>query len=284
MKTNIKLILLLLTALIVQSCDQKLESADYLNNRTPYLYFTNDSQSLFIKMDEPNQFDIDVRLSGEYSKEITYTISVDPSSVAQEDVDFTLPSKTITIPSGQLFSSFKIECFFDQAIIDGKKLVLNLTSTDNVQIERKSQMELTLIKFCPINADFTGSYHISFVSGGVDAANFLPVFGTNIDVDLTMGSNDTERIFNVKFYPDFGFANPVVPISFSLVCGDVIMNGNLEPSGIGCGGANIDVAAVESGNSVYNPNDDSSFDLTFLEDFSNGCGDSQVTVYHFEKN
>lgn len=280
MKNTLKYLSLIVFALII-SCVPDKGDTDYLNNRTPYMYFPDDSANFFVKENDANIYEVVVSLSTPQSSSLTYDIAVDPNSEAVEGVDFIITSSSYVVNSGSIVGTFAIQADFDAASTAGKKVNFILSSTEDVQLGVITEFELNLIKLCPINAPFTGMYTITHVGGGIGAAGFAPVFGNGTVVELINGGNDTERLFDVKYYPTFNFANPPAETSISLVCGEVIMNGNNEASGVGCGGS-IAIGPGET-NATYDPDDDTTFDVIFTEDIDNNCGDSAQTTVTFTK-
>lgn len=281
MKNIYKLIGLFLVV-FAASCDQDTGDTDFLNNRTPYLYFGEPAGTLFAEEDQANIYQVQVSVSEPKSQAITYTVAVDPDSEAVEGVDFTLPSTTFTVEPGQIYGYIPVTANFDVASTAGKIATFEISSTADVEIpEEKTSFNLNIVKLCPIEAPFTGTYVITQVSGGIEAAGYAPVFGDAVTVTLTTGANVTERLFDVKFYPDFGFTNPPAEVSFSLVCDEVIVNGNNDASGVGCGGS-IAIGAAETP-STYDTADDTSFYLTLTEDVDENCGPPAQTVVLFTK-
>jgi hypothetical protein len=131
-----------------------------------------------------------------------------------------------------IVSSFDVIGDFDNATIDGKMAIFNLSSTDtSVEVQGQSQFTLNLIKFCPFGpgATFTGSYQLNTVDNGIFDT---PTFRTSI-VTISVGATQTDRVFTVRPYPAFGNF-PAIPFQFSLICGNVIVLGG-QATNVGCG-------------------------------------------------
>ena len=134
--------------------------------------------------------------------------------------------------------------------------------------------DISIVEVCPVVPTFAvGNYTLNNISGGVPAAGFAPSMGNGVTVTLEVGDSSTERLFNVKFYPAFGFANPPVDVSFSLSCEETVFNGIVSPgvSGVCCGSSIPFAGSTNLGS--YSAADDSSITLIFLEDVGGAsCG------------
>jgi hypothetical protein len=84
------------------------------------------------------------------------------------DYDF-VAGQDVTLASGNLLTNIDIVADFENSTVEGKTVVLNLSSNDPSLMvsEAFSQYTITLIQFCPINADFTGSYTLSTTATGI---------------------------------------------------------------------------------------------------------------------
>ena len=143
------------------------------------------------------------------------------------------------------------------------------------------------VDYCPIQADFTGSYTLTFNGGGIDAAGNAPVWGDGTVVEIVQGSSNSERIFTVLCYPSFGFGQPETDYSFELVCGIASLNGEINntATGVACSAAGgISLQSVSS-TGTFDAQDDSTFTLIFNEDVGGvSCGAEGITSYTFTKN
>lgn len=282
MKNIYKLLSLVFVLTVLVSCNRDKIDTN-LNNIDNLVYFQTASGALAVENGGENIYNVIISTSALTKASASYSISVDPSSTAEEGVDFDILTQSYSIENGTIVSNLEIQGYFDPATIEGKQVTFNLDISQDgfLLVEDRSSFTLEITKLCPLNAPFTGMYTISHVSGGVAAAGFAPVFGDGVLVEVVEGSDITERLFSVKFYPSFGFANAPVDVSFNLTCNQVIVNGNLAPSGVGCGGS---IAIGPSDNpSMYDENDDTVISLTFIEDIDNNCGDSAETVVTLTK-
>lgn len=278
MKNIYKLLTLVLTLTIVTSCDRDQGEYPYLDNREVTIGFRGAEGSLLVENGADNMVSAIVGASTVVPSG-SYSVSVDGTSTAVLGVDYDFVSGTDgSFESGNILSSISIVADFANSTIEGKTVVLNLTSNDpSLSVsEGFSQYTINLIQFCPLNADFTGSYTLSTVVPGIfDSVVFL-----NGAVTIVEGSNPTERVITVAPYPEFG-AFPPVDFKFSLVCGNVNV-GDAFATGVGCGGTTEIGPAEEVGS--YDSNDDSSFNVIFTDDINANCGAAYVSEIILTKN
>lgn len=278
MKNIYKLLTLVLTLTIVTSCDRDQGEYPYLDNREVTIGFRGAEGSLLVENGADNMVSAIVGASTVVPSG-SYSVSVDGTSTAVLGVDYDFVSGTDgSFESGNILSSISIVADFANSTIEGKTVVLNLTSNDpSLSVsEGFSQYTINLIQFCPLNADFTGSYTLSTVVPGIfDSVVFL-----NGAVTIVEGSNPTERVITVAPYPEFGAFTPV-DFKFSLVCGNVNV-GDAFATGVGCGGSTEIGPAEEVGS--YDSNDDSSFNVIFTDDINANCGAAYVAEIILTKN
>lgn len=282
MKNYIKLSFFAFLLAGFAACEPDQGDEGYMSDRTPSAFFTGTSGILFIEDGMENVYDVSFGLSTPQNEALTYQIEVDPSSSAVEGVDFTTDLGSGVIPAGMLITSFKVTGNFDTALSapDAKVAVFNLVAVENAEVKYRTKFALTLSKSCPLAAPFTGMYTITQSTPGYPVAGGAPLFANNLLVEVTAVTGEPfTRKFSAKFYPGLGFANPVVPIHFELVCGMVNMIGNKASSGIGCGGS-IEIGPTTDAPSSYDPADDSVIEITLHENSNGQCGDpgQQTTI------
>ncbi|MBC8755796.1 hypothetical protein H2O64_14055 [Kordia sp. YSTF-M3] len=261
------------------SCEET-ESPIYDGSQT-LAYFNGISSTLEVEINNTNTIDISVGASTISSTARTVNVSVDADNTTATSGMYTFPT-TVTIPANEFFGTLTVTGIDDGLTTAGETLSLKIDSVDG-GVGSSQVHTLTIIEICPIAATFaTGMYTLDFVSGGIGAAGFAPALGTGIAVELVPGTASTERTFNVKCYPSFGFANPNVDFSFSLVCGTTVSNGLVSPqvSGVGCGGS---IAFGPSGAGTYNTADDTNMTILFAEDTEEICGSVATTTYTLTK-
>jgi hypothetical protein len=202
---------------------------------------------------------------------------VDPSSTAVEGIDFDITNATFSFASGMIVSSFDVVGDFDNATIDGKTVIFNLSSTDtSVEVQGQSQFALTLIKFCPFGSPFTGSFQLSTIDNGIFDT---PTFTSGV-VTITVGATQTDRQFTVRPYPAFGVFAPMT-FKFSLICGNVIVPGG-QVTNVGCGSTTTLGPRAEVGE--YDANDDSVFTIKLADDEGGAsCGEEAAAIIMLTK-
>ena len=129
---------------------------------------------------------------------------------------------------------------------------------------------------CPLGADFTGMYTIEDVD--LSAVGGATMFGPG-PVELTEEST-FERTFEAVYLPTFGIGNGPVSLTFKLECEKVIF-GPDQNSGLQC--ANGILFSTSDNPSSFDPADDSSFEVTLLEDSSEDCGPATDVTIRFVK-
>jgi hypothetical protein len=278
MKNIYKLLTLALTLTIITSCERDQGDYPYLD-RDITIGFRGANGSLLVENGASNVVSATIGASTLVSSDATFSVSVDDSSTAVLGVDYNfVAGQDGTLASGNLLSNIDIVADFENSTEDGKTVVLNLTSNDPslMVTEAFSQYTITLIKFCPINADFTGSYTLSTTATGIfDSAVFL-----NGAVTIEMGTEPTDRVISVAPYPEFGAFAPI-DFAFSLVCGNVVVPTGLV-TGVGCGGSTTIGPAATNG--TYDSNDDSSFTIVITDDEGGNCGSPYEAAFVLTKN
>tara|TARA_B110000503_G_C7105249_1_gene395622 strand:- start:620 stop:1456 length:837 start_codon:yes stop_codon:yes gene_type:complete len=278
MKNIYKLLTLVLTLTIVTSCDRDQGEYPYLDNREVTIGFKGAEATLLVEDGADNIIAATVGATTVVQSG-SYLVSVDDSSTAVLGVDYDFVSGTVgSFESGNILSSISIVADFENSTIEGKTVVLNLISNDpSLSLaEAFSQYTINLIQFCPLNADFTGSYTLSTTVPGIfDSVVFL-----NGTVTIVEGANPTERVITVAPYPEFG-EFPAVDFKFSLVCDNVNV-GDVFATGVGCGGTTEIGPAEEVGS--YDSDDDSSFNVIFTDDINGNCGAPIISQIVLTKN
>jgi len=275
-----KIAILFIGALFLFTSCEETQSPIYDGSQT-LAYFNGTSSTLEVEINDTNTIDISVGVSTISSSARTVNISVDLDNTTATSGMYTFPT-TVTIPANEFFATLTVTGIDDGLTTAGETLSLQIDSVDG-GVGSSRVHTIRLVEICPVAATFaTGMYTLDFVSGGIGAAGFAPALGTGVTVELVAGTASTERVFNVKCYPSFGFANPPVDFSFSLVCGTTVSNGLIAPqvSGVGCGGS---IAFGPSGAGTYDTADDTNMTLIFAEDTAEICGSVATTTYTLTK-
>ncbi|EDP97986.1 hypothetical protein KAOT1_12252 [Kordia algicida OT-1] len=275
-----KIAILFIGALFMFTSCEETQSPIYDGSQT-LAYFNGTSSTLEVEINDTNTVDISVGVSTTSSTDRTVMVSVDADNTSATSGMYSF-SSTVTIPANEFFGTLTVTGIDDGLTTAGETLSLKIDSVDG-GVGSSQVHTVSLVEICPIAPTFaTGMYNLNFVSGGIGAAGFAPALGTGITVELVGGAASTERTFNVKCYPSFGFANPPVDFSFSLVCGTTVANGLLDGqvSGVGCGGS---IAFGPSTPGTYTVGDDTNMTLIFAEDTEEICGSVAVTSYTLTK-
>ncbi|QHI36530.1 hypothetical protein IMCC3317_18930 [Kordia antarctica] len=276
-----KIAILFIGVLFMFTSCEETQSPIYDGSQT-LAYFNGTSSTLEVEINSTNTIDVSVGVSTTSSSARTVNVSVDADNTTATSGMYSFPT-TVTIPANEFFGTLTVMGMDDGLTTSGETLSLKIDSVDG-GIGSTQIHTLSLVEICPIDATFaTGMYTLDFVSGGIAAAGFAPALGTAINVELVGGTASTERTFNVKCYPSFGFSNPPVDFSFSFVCGTTTSKGLLDGqvSGVGCGGSIAFGPATSLGS--YTVGDDTSITFIFDEDIDEICGSVATTTYTLTK-
>lgn len=261
-----KLYISLLTLFILFSCEvDKGPDPDYVTERNEIVSFDESNSSLFVQEGKDNEYEVVVGLTVPSKKDVNFAVLSTDKSNAVEGVDYDIEGSFL-IPAGDLVASFTIKADFENASLDGKLIQLEIKSDEADVLPNKSTFDLTLLKSCPIEADFTGTYTLSIVQTGIyDTPTFTP--GT---VELVAnGATEFDRSFSAKPYPSFGDFDATT-FSFSIVCGRVLVPAG-QFTGVGCG-SSTELGPSENFSS-FDASDDSSIEITFADDLGGAsCG------------
>ncbi len=262
---------LLVMALAFQACEPT-ESPIYDGSQT-LAYFNGTSATLEVEINSQGTVTVPVGVSTLSSSDRSVSISVDASGTSASAGQYSF-SGTATIPANSYTGSFDVTGIDDGLTTAGVTLALQIDGVDG-GVGSPRGYSITIVEICPISSTYaTGDYTLDTTSGGIAAAGFAPAMGNGVTVTLVPGASSTERRFNVKFYPTFGFANPPVDVAFSLVCEETVFGGIIEPgvSGVGCGGISIPFGP-SANNGSYNTADDTVITLFYAEDVDGfSCG------------
>ena len=165
------LLTILASVFILVSCDKDSDVNIYKAGQD-LTYFTDVSVDRTIVMTEnaPSTYSIKVGSTVSSNVDRTFTISVDPASTAVENVAYTLPSGTVTIPAGEFSADYFVNLDYLGVPNEGASLILNLTG-DNVH-EPKSTFNITISKLCDSFLAGTHDYvNVTLVSGAGGGCN-----------------------------------------------------------------------------------------------------------------
>ena len=244
----------------------------YLDDRTNMLSFSGSSGTLLVEDGGANTFSVAVGAT-QAVQSGSFGISIDASSTAVLGDDYVITGGTddgsgvlvFDFTAGNLIQGIEVVADFESSSPDGKTVVMNLVSLDsNFDVSNASPYTLTLLQYCPLEADFIGDYNLTTTATGIfDSAVFV-----NGTVTISEGATPTDRTFSSPTYPEFG-AFPAMEFNFSLLCGNVQVPTG-QATGVGCGSSTTLGPAANVGS--YDPTDDSSFTIIITDDEGGSCG------------
>ncbi len=125
---------------------------------------------------------------------------------------------------------------------------------------------------CPLeDSQFSGTYTLTYVEGGDSPVGGVPIFGAEgFDVEVSVLSA-TRRSIDVTYLPDLGIGNTAVAFDFEFVC-SIVNPDDGQSSGLACAGGILFGQPRPADLAQFDLNDDSTFDITFLEDQTDDCG------------
>lgn len=182
-------IILLLSVIVFQSCDVDKVDDDFLNDVKTYSEFARTDLTLSVLEGKENSATVAVRVSKAVISS-GLSVSVDEDSEAVEGVDFTL-DQNFNFNGDMIEGYITLTGIFENAELDGKTLILNLTSSDeDVVVQGKTQLNVLLEKQCPIDSvDFGVNYEISVFAFGEEApshtVSLTPVAGAENQWTIT---------------------------------------------------------------------------------------------------
>lgn len=257
--------------LIFTSCEET-EAVTYDGSQT-LAYFNGTGATLEVELGSTATIDIPIGVSTISNVDRTVNVSVVESATTATPGMYSIG--TGVIPANSYTGTITVTGVDDGLTTAGATVTLSITGLDGAGAGVARTFNLRLLEICPIPATFAvGNYTLTTQSGGIAAAGFAPAMGNNVTVNLVVGSSSTERRFNVKFYPSFGFTNPPVNVSFGLSCEETVFNGIVAPgaSGVGCGGS-IQFGTPPN-NGAYDTTDDSVITLVYMENTNEMCGNA----------
>lgn len=189
-----KSIALFLIAATFSSCDSVLDQDNDKDfGKGPVLaQFVNSSVSAnFIKDGEIQSYNIPLTIIGgknePLKKDVTITISIDPSSTAVSGTEFTLENTTYIIPAGSMTVDAKINVLTDNLDpFDAKTLVLKIDSSSTT-ISENNTTSVVLQAVCEFDINtFVGTY--TSTSGGASTAATVTLGDMPNSLKITAGS------------------------------------------------------------------------------------------------
>lgn len=167
---------------IFSSCENEDHSHD-TNNYTgdEQTYFTEQSLIKDVALAPTTDPNVTITVGSTVTSgsDRTYAIGIDNTSTAVQDVEFMLPSSTVTIPAGEHLGHYTFEALFDGIQDDGSSLVLNLVQINDYVSTFSNQITINLSKECDdtfVSSITPGMYSVTTTYGYHD---FLPDYNPN---------------------------------------------------------------------------------------------------------
>ena len=236
-----------------------------------FLSFSRSEYTLPIVRDGIGALDIVLQVSTLSSSDRTYNVELIPNDTpsAANPATYSYPA-TITIPAGQYTGILKVTGL-DGGMVDGvaKFFAIRIPDSQLQGISFDSnQTSIKVVEVCPLEASFTGSFLMEQTSPVWPSTDDF-AFGSDIIVDIKVGDNDYERIFEASPYPTFGFPAETVRMTFTCEGVNLSESYNL---GSGCTEDETILFNPGANPTPYDPADDSVFTLTITENAARACG------------
>jgi hypothetical protein len=135
--------------------------------------------------------------------------------------------------------------------------------------------EIELLVYCPLNDDFEGTYQLTPVTGS--AVTGTTLFGTGEVTIVSTGPSTRAIEGGVKYAPELGFANDSIDFEFNLSCNDRATILEQIASNLFCD-QSIQFGPDPDGGALFDRTDDTYFEVSFIEDVTNDCGDGSFLV------
>ncbi|MGJ8685031.1 MAG: hypothetical protein ACSHWW_10435 [Nonlabens sp.] len=268
------LILGLLAATTLVSCDRdtELRVASTSASGISTLSFDSNIVNFPVEINSTNfseSVDVQVNVTNSSSSDRVFNVAVTADSTA-DPVNYMVPG-TVTVPAGMFNGTLTLTGQDTNLTTVATDIVLELTTSDpNMTVAGTTTVRI--FQSCPVDETlFVGTYqmsHLIFNGFGV------PTFGFGKMVDVSNPANDLVREFSAPYAPDLGSFSTQT-YEFSLACNQIVWGAN-QDTAVGCGGAapNIELNTADAafGNGTYNPTDDSSFTMNFVDDDLDDCG------------
>jgi hypothetical protein len=184
MKINI-FILASVFSFMVTSCTN--EGMDFDTNGgkgLEFVHFVGNSQSLVTKSDTENTLEITVSASSLSDVDRTYNLTISPNTTAIEGEQFSLSSKTVTIPSGKYSASVILTANNDNLTPEEVVVYLEINSEDAIDYGKTAK--ITLSAFFEVTMNWlVGTWH------------WTDSDGYEFDVEIAKVDDNTISIYNI---------------------------------------------------------------------------------------
>ncbi|PQJ30830.1 hypothetical protein BST92_02290 [Nonlabens arenilitoris] len=252
----------------LSSCDET-EPIIYNGGGDALITFSQSQYNLEIVIDDVGDLEVPVNASTLSSEDRTFNIEVVMDGTTALDGSYSVAS-SVTIPANQYQGTFTINGT-DIAGVDTNPLDLVIGITDGDGYVTGSNSIVKVLQICPVDETFfTGDYqmlHLVFNGFGV------PTFGSGKMVELERPAGNT-RTFDAPYGPDLGTFSTVT-WEFNLSCNEIVWSASQDAL-VGCAAtaANIELSTADPafGNGTYDPLNDATFTMNFVDDDVDDCG------------
>lgn len=231
-----KLIFAFLMLAVFSSCENEDHDVDVNNYNGPEIaYFTDGVESSYFVTPDASAVTIQVGATSVSSSARTYSLTVDPESTAQEGVDFSFVTNTVTIPAGEYFGEFQIQGIFEGTTATGSELIINLVGSGSSPAMTGAKYTLSIFQQCV--SDLAGMYNVTTNYGYHD---FLPDFNPyTMEVEIVeVGAGEyfvqdfSGGLYTVGPYSSaYGTSETSFDVTFSENCGLISWSGQSDPWG-----------------------------------------------------
>lgn len=264
------------------SCDEEVIQYDNVNGQTLVKFDESATRNVGVEINNSGSVDLTITASTISDADRTVNISLVSSDVDENDLQF---NETVTIPAGEYAGTLTVT-IVDSGLAIGEDfdIVFNidgLSGDEDASIPSPTQTVRANV-VCPIPEDFmVGNYEIEDLNAAIGPGNNTENFAAGV-VEISIGDNNNERVFEVGVLPAFN--NEIETVVINLNC-DVFQLGEVDPS-VSCGD---DVPYVfgrtsRSNSSVYDvEGSDAFFVIEYVEDVEGSCGGPYASSFILTK-
>lgn len=272
MKNIFKILtLLLVTSLVITSCEEDLVVFDNINGQT-LAAFDRSSSDLAVIINENGSLTVQVNVTTASSSDRTINFSVVPETTTALAENYTISGTSVTIPANEYNGFITIDATDVSIETTPQVLSLRLDSVDG-GIVNSTVHNVSIFQVCPVEETFfTGMYLIEQTSPYVDG----PTLDDGSVVEVR--AEGTSRIFASNRYPDY--CTTPLDFTINLVCNEFVVP--VQDTNCRCADAS-DWFGPATVNDTYDVSDDTILNVTFADDRLADCSPTAQTSYRFTK-
>ncbi len=240
-----------------------------------------DESQTFVKFAQ-SSLDLPIIIDGTGSVEVMVSVSNISESERNIELDIVLEETTaeadsytvgpLVVPANSYSGILTIDGVDNNVTPEPKTLVVGVPN--NADFASDGNLTVSIFQVCPVDETlFTGMYLIEEIV----AVPFGPGLQSGDVFEIT--ANGLTRIFSTINFPNF--CSVPIPFSFNLVCNEFVVP--LQDTNCHCGDGTNYWGPSTVGNTVYDINDDSVFEVNFTNDVQSNCASPTQTTYRFTK-